>query len=80
MAFIQFNGVTHHDPSRVDESYVLYTAADGVTRLIDLDGVVRNEWSVCRPAGHDGRESTQIAVSRLADKESRRFHSSPRAD
>jgi hypothetical protein len=44
MAFIQFSGVTYHDPSRVDESYVLYSAADGVTRLIDLDGAVRNEW------------------------------------
>jgi hypothetical protein len=44
MAFVQFSGVTFHDPTQVYESYVLYAAADGVTRLIDLDGVVRNEW------------------------------------
>lgn len=44
MAFVQFSGVTLHDPAQVYDSYVLYTAADGVTRLIDLDGVVRNEW------------------------------------
>src|SRR4051794_40948667 len=44
MAFVQFSGVTHHDPDRAYGSYVLYTGADGVTRLIDLNGVVRNEW------------------------------------
>jgi hypothetical protein len=44
MAFVQFSGVTYHDPSRAYGSYVLYTGADGITRLIDLNGVVRNEW------------------------------------
>jgi hypothetical protein len=44
MAFIQFSGVTHHEPEQVYQSHVLYTAADGVTRLIDLDGEVRHEW------------------------------------
>ena len=44
MAFVQFSGVTYYDPSRAHGSYVLYTGADGVTRLIDLNGVVRNEW------------------------------------
>ena len=44
MAFVQFSGVTYHDPSRAYGSYVLYAGADGVTRLIDLNGVVRNEW------------------------------------
>jgi Arylsulfotransferase (ASST) len=44
MAFVRFSGVTYHDPSRAHGSYVLYTGADGVTRLIDLNGVVRNEW------------------------------------
>ncbi|MCW2562747.1 MAG: putative enzyme repeat [Mycobacterium sp.] len=44
MAFVQFSGVTYHDPGRAYGSYVLYTGADGVTRLIDLNGVVRNHW------------------------------------
>jgi hypothetical protein len=44
MAFVQFSGVTYDDPGRAHGSYVLYTGADGVTRLIDLNGVVRNEW------------------------------------
>jgi Arylsulfotransferase (ASST) len=44
MAFIQFSGVTHHDPTLAYDSYVLYAGADGVTRLIDLNGVVRREW------------------------------------
>ena len=44
MAFVQFSGVTYHDPALAFSSYVLYSGADGVTRLIDLNGVVRNEW------------------------------------
>jgi hypothetical protein len=44
VAFVQFSGVTYHDPGRAYGSYVLYTGADGVTRLIDLNGVVRNHW------------------------------------
>jgi hypothetical protein len=44
MAFVQFSGVTYHDPDLAYSSYVLYTGADGVSRLIDLNGVVRNEW------------------------------------
>src|SRR5260370_38653040 len=44
MAVVQFSGVTYHDPSRAYGSYVFYTGADGITRLIDLNGVVRNEW------------------------------------
>jgi len=44
MAFVHFSGVTYHDPDLAYGSYVLYTGADGVTRLIDLNGVVRNEW------------------------------------
>jgi hypothetical protein len=44
MAFVQFSGVTYHEPDQVYESHVLYTAADGVTRLIDLDGAVRHAW------------------------------------
>jgi hypothetical protein len=41
-AMKQFSGVTYYDPDLAYGSYVLY--ADGVTRLIDLNGVVRNEW------------------------------------
>jgi Arylsulfotransferase (ASST) len=44
MAFVQFSGVTYHDPDLAYGSYVLYTGADGITRLIDLNGAVRNEW------------------------------------
>ena len=44
IAFVQFSGVTYHDPKLAYDSYVLYTGADGVTRLIDLDGVVRRQW------------------------------------
>ena len=44
MAFIQFSGVTHHDPALAYDGYVLYTGADRVTRLIDLNGIVRHEW------------------------------------
>jgi hypothetical protein len=44
MAFVQFSGVTYHEPDQVYESLVLYTAADGVTRLIDLHGAVRHSW------------------------------------
>jgi hypothetical protein len=44
MALVQFSGVTYREPSRAYGSYVLYTGADGVTRLIGLNGVVRNEW------------------------------------
>src|SRR6476619_302391 len=43
MAFVQFSGVTYHDPKLAYDSYVLYTGADGVTRLIDLKGVVRKQ-------------------------------------
>jgi hypothetical protein len=32
MVFVQFSGVTYHDPARAYSSYVLYTGADGVTR------------------------------------------------
>lgn len=44
MALAQLSGVTYLDPDRAHPSFVLYTAPDGVTRLIDLNGEVRNEW------------------------------------
>jgi hypothetical protein len=36
--------VTRHDPARAYASFVLFTGADGVSRLINLDGVVCHEW------------------------------------
>ncbi|MFA5711211.1 aryl-sulfate sulfotransferase [Mycolicibacterium sp.] len=44
MALVQLNGVTYHDPDRTADGFVLFTGADGVTRLIDLTGAVHNEW------------------------------------
>lgn len=44
MALVQLTGVTYHDPERTQNSFVLYTGADGVTRLIDLTGAVRHQW------------------------------------
>lgn len=50
MTFVQFSGVTYHDPNLAYGSFVLYIGADGVTRLIDLNGVVRNEWPSTTPS------------------------------
>lgn len=44
MALVQLSGVTYHDPQRSHHGFVLFTGADGTTRLIDLTGAVRNEW------------------------------------
>lgn len=44
MAFVRLAGVTYLDPDRVDNSYVLFTGADSVTRLIDLAGNVVHQW------------------------------------
>lgn len=38
------NKVNYLDPTRVQDGYVLFSGPDRVTRLIDLDGVVRREW------------------------------------
>jgi hypothetical protein len=37
-------GVTRYDPAKAYNSYVLFSAADKVTRLIDLNGNVVHEW------------------------------------
>ena len=37
-------GTTIYDPARAFNSYVLFAAGDGVSRLIDLDGNVVHEW------------------------------------
>ncbi|MEV0247164.1 aryl-sulfate sulfotransferase [Nocardia sp. NPDC050712] len=44
MAFVRLTGVTYYDPESVHDSYILFTGADSVTRLIDLHGTVRHEW------------------------------------
>ena len=75
MAFVQFSGVTFHDPDLAHGSYVLYTGADGVSRLIDLNGVVRNEWPhpgvparIIDPALNDGRVGDiGVQLTQLAD-------------
>ncbi len=38
-------GVTRYDPSKAYNDFVLFTGADKVTRLIDLDGNVVREWN-----------------------------------
>ena len=44
MAYVRVTEVTFYDPEIAYESYVLFTGADSVTRLIDLAGAVANEW------------------------------------
>ena len=44
MAFVRTSGVTYLDPDSVHHSYVLFTGADSVTRVIDLNGTVLHEW------------------------------------
>jgi len=44
MTLVQLSGVTYHDPDLAHPTFVLFTGADGTTRLIDLTGEVRNEW------------------------------------
>ena len=44
MAFAQLSGVTFCHPEDAHAGYVLFTAADSVTRLIDLNGTVLHEW------------------------------------
>ncbi|KAA0114421.1 aryl-sulfate sulfotransferase [Mycolicibacterium sp. P9-22] len=44
MAFVRLSGVTYLDPESVHDSYVLFSGADSITRLIDLNGNVIHEW------------------------------------
>jgi hypothetical protein len=44
MAFVRLSGVTYLDPDLVHDGYVLFTGADGTTRLIDLNGDVVHSW------------------------------------
>ncbi len=44
MSMNAITDVTRLDLAQVYTSYVLFSGADGVSRLIDLNGVVRHEW------------------------------------
>ena len=44
MGFFRPSGVTYCDPEIVYDAHVLFTSADGVTRLIDINGGVVHEW------------------------------------
>ena len=37
-------GVTRYDPAKAFNSYVLFSGADKITRLIDLNGNVVHDW------------------------------------
>ncbi|MEV0432604.1 aryl-sulfate sulfotransferase [Nocardia sp. NPDC050413] len=44
MSYVRLSGVTHHEPGNAHDSYILFTGADSITRLIDLAGTVVREW------------------------------------
>lgn len=44
MGFVRQEGVTYSDPDRVHKSFIIFTGADAVTRLIDLNGSVIQKW------------------------------------
>ncbi|MGW8654942.1 ArsR family transcriptional regulator, partial [Nocardia salmonicida] len=44
MSYARLSGVTHHEPDDAYDSYILFTGADSITRLIDLAGTVVREW------------------------------------
>ena len=62
MAYVRQSGVTYLDPELVHDSFALFTGADSVTRVIDLNGTVVHEWPyagvpprILDPALNDGR-------------------------
>jgi hypothetical protein len=62
MTFVQLDGVTFCDPELVHDGCVLFTGADSVTRLIDLNGEVVHQWPypgvparLLDPASNGGR-------------------------
>lgn len=75
MSFHRPSGVTFLDPDRAHRGHVLFTGADGTTRLIDLDGNVHREWPyagvparVLDPARNGGRiGDIGVQLSVLAD-------------
>lgn len=44
MGFLRPTGVTYSEPDLVYNTHVLFTGADGVTRLIDINGDVVHQW------------------------------------
>lgn len=77
MAFVQLAGVTYCDPEIAYDSYVLFTGADGETRLIDLNGTVMHRWPyagvpprVIDPA-HNGGRLGDIGVQLSTSDDSR---------
>jgi hypothetical protein len=44
MGFIRQTGVTYCDPDHAYNTFILFTGADSVTRLIDLNGSVVQKW------------------------------------
>lgn len=44
MGFIRFKGVTYANPDLVYDTFILFTGADSITRLIDLNGKVVHKW------------------------------------
>jgi hypothetical protein len=44
MGFIRQTGVTYSDPDNVYNTFVIFTGADSITRLIDLNGSVVQKW------------------------------------
>ncbi|GAD85927.1 aryl-sulfate sulfotransferase [Nocardia asteroides] len=44
MSYARLTGVTHYEPGSAHDSLVLFTGADSITRLVDLNGSVVNEW------------------------------------
>lgn len=69
------SGVTFHDATRAHASFILFTGADGTTRLIDLDGAVQQEWAypgvparVIDPALNGGRlGDVMVQLSQLEE-------------
>lgn len=69
MGYIRLKGVTFCDPELVHDTFILFTGADSITRLIDLNGKVMNEWPfpgvparilnpafICGKKGHVGAQ------------------------
>jgi hypothetical protein len=73
MGFVRPTGVTYIDPNIVYNTFVLYTGADSVTRLIDLSGDVVHEWPLpgvpsrvldpSRIGGQKGHVGLQLSAS-----------------
>jgi Arylsulfotransferase (ASST) len=45
MGYVRLKGVTYSDTERAYDTFVLFTGADSVTRLIDLNGTIVHQWS-----------------------------------